>query len=119
MVNIASMQHDWNSNFSNILFICYWLFYQLINMYLSRPMNGKTVEIRLIIFRARTLQILAQISYYTLADFSSARSRVDGLHITPPPASNGGEAKETHGPRSKGGRPRRGAGAGEVGVFPR
>ncbi len=82
-------------------------------------MYGKMVEIRLIIFRARTLQILTQISYYTLADFSSARSRVDGLHITPPPASNRGEAKETHGPRGKGGRPRRGAGAGEVGVFPR
>jgi hypothetical protein len=47
---------------------------------MSRPVNGKTVEIRLIIFRAKTLQILAQIYYYTLADFSSARSRVDGLH---------------------------------------
>jgi hypothetical protein len=51
---------------------------------MSRPVNGKTVEIRLIIFRARTLQILTQIYDYTLADFSSARSRVDGLHITPP-----------------------------------
>jgi hypothetical protein len=48
---------------------------------MSRPVNSKTVEIRLDIFRARTLQILTQIYYYTLADFSSARSRVDGLHI--------------------------------------
>jgi hypothetical protein len=56
---------------------------------MSRPMNGKTVEIRLIIFRARTLQILTQISYYTLADFSNARSRVDGLHITPPQPRTG------------------------------
>ncbi len=82
-------------------------------------MNGKTVEIRLIIFRARTLQILTQIYDYTLADFSSARSRVDGLHITPPQPRNRGEAKEIHGIRSRGGRPQRGAGAGEVGAFPR
>jgi hypothetical protein len=87
---------------------------------MSRPVNGKTVEIRLIIFRARTLQILTQIYYYTLADFSSVRSRVDGLHITPPhQPRNRGAAKENHGPRSKGGRPQRGAGAGEVGVFTR
>jgi hypothetical protein len=86
---------------------------------MSRPVNGKTVEIRLVIFRARTLQILTYIYYYTLADFSSARSRVDGLHITPPQPRNWGEAKENLGPCSKGGRPRRGAGAGEVGDFPR
>ncbi len=53
----------------------------LVSNYVSRPVNGKTVEIRLIIFRARTLQIFTQIYNYTLADFSSARSRVDGLHI--------------------------------------
>ncbi len=59
---------------------------------MSRAVNGKTVEIRLLIFRAKTIQILTQISYYTLADFSSARSRVDGLHITPPSLVTGGEA---------------------------
>jgi hypothetical protein len=47
-------------------------------------MIGETVELRLTIFRARTLQILTQIYYYLLADFSSARSRVGGLHTTPP-----------------------------------
>jgi hypothetical protein len=50
----------------------------------SLLVNSKTVEIRLTIFRARTLTIVTQIYYYTLADFSSARSRIDGLHITPP-----------------------------------
>jgi hypothetical protein len=56
-------------------------------------MIGKTVELRLTIFRARTTSILTQIYYCLLADFSSTRSRVGGLHTTPPQPRTGGEAR--------------------------
>ncbi len=62
-------------------------------IFVSLLVNSKTVEIRLTIFRARTLQILTQIYYYILADFSSAQSRVGGLHITPPPSLVTGERR--------------------------
>ncbi len=52
-------------------------------------MNGKTVELRLVIFRARISYIISQINYDVLADFSSSQSRVDGLHTTPPASYRG------------------------------
>jgi hypothetical protein len=48
---------------------------------MSLPVNGNTVEMRLVIFRARISYIISQINYDVLVDFSSTRSRVDGLHI--------------------------------------
>jgi hypothetical protein len=48
---------------------------------MSLPVNGKTVEMRLVIFGARINYISSQIYYDVLADFPSTRSRVGGLHI--------------------------------------
>jgi hypothetical protein len=85
----------------------------------SRPVNGKTVEIRLLIFPATTTKL-----YTDLLLVGGGFSPVLGAALTastlpPPQPRNRGEAKENQGFRSKGGRPRRGAGAGEVGDFPR
>ncbi len=85
-------------------------------------MNGKTVEMRLVIFRARINYTISQIYYDVLGVFPITGRRVDTHQITPPPpppASYRGEAMKNQPLRDRGGRPRLGVGAGESGAFPR
>jgi hypothetical protein len=82
-------------------------------------MIGKTVELRLVIFRARSSFTIHRFTTRNWRISPVLGARVDGLHTTPPPASYGGEAMKAQLPRDRGGRPRRGVGAGESGAFPR
>jgi hypothetical protein len=62
------------------MYVCMYV-YIFMYIYMSPPMNGETVEIRLTIFAPEYTKKHTQIYYSRLADFPSARSRVDGLHI--------------------------------------